>query len=112
MNRSRGQVLFQLILAGEGVYIDPLQGITVLIAPPVSAGRGLDLESGGKELFAVVDVGAAAKVYEIIAGPVNGYGLILGQFLNQLCLEFLVFEKLVQSSFLFRISRILFSMAL
>ena len=86
-------MLLQGLLILEGVHINPLQLFPVLVAPPVGAGYGADLEGGVHQLLGVADMGPAAQVHEVAARAVYGDLLVLRKILNQLGLELLVREQ-------------------
>ncbi len=88
------EVGLELGLIRKCIHINSLQRIALLVASPVSAGRGFDLEGRRHELLRVGDVRAAAEVHEIVAGPVDRQLLVLRQVLDELGLELLAFEEL------------------
>ena len=88
------EMSLELGLIRKCIHINSLQGITLLVASPVSAGCGFDLECGGHELLGVGDVRAAAEIHEVVAGPVDRDLLIFRQILDELRLELLVLEEL------------------
>ncbi len=86
-------VLLQRLFVRERVRVDAQQGIPVLVASPVGAGRAADLERRAHQQLGVVHVRAAAQVDVIVAGVVDRDDLVLGQVLDQFLLELLVREK-------------------
>ena len=88
------EVGLQLLLVREGVDIDALQGIPLLVAAPVGAGHGADLVGHAQQLRGIFHVGAAAQVHEVVAGVVHGDGLALGQVVDELFLIFLALEDM------------------
>ena len=88
------KVGLELGLIRKSIHINSLKRITLLVASPVSAGRGFDLERRGHQLLRVGNVRAPAEVHEIIARPVDGQLLILRQVLDELGLELLAGKKL------------------
>ena len=86
------QVILELVFVRESIQIHSLHLVSVLIASPVSAGNGLDLECDIHEELGVVDVGSAAQIYEILTGIIHGDLLIFGQILDQFRLELLILE--------------------
>ena len=91
---DKGKMRLEVRLVGERIDIDPLQLLPVLIASPVGAGDGFDLEGGAQQILGVFDMRPAAQVHEVVAGPVNGQQLVLGQILDELDLEFLAGKEL------------------
>ena len=88
------EMRFELCFVRECIDINSLQGITVRVASPVCAGCRFDLERCRHKFLRVGDMRSAAQVDKIFTCVVNRKSLILRKILNQLCLEFLIFEKL------------------
>ncbi len=88
------QELLQLCLVREGIDVDSLQLVLLLVSSPVGTGYGTDLEGHVHELLGILHMGSAAKIHIVITGIVNSDGLVRRHFLDQLCLELLSLEKL------------------
>ncbi len=79
----RLEVLLELLLGEEGRAVDALELLVVLVALPVGAGDGEELEGAGLDLARGGDVRPAAEVVEG-ALPVDGDGLVLAPLEGQL----------------------------
>ena len=90
---DQGLVGLEGLLVREGIGIDPLQGITVLIAAPVGARHAADLKGRSHELLGIGDMRAAAQIHEIISGIIDSDPLVRRQVLDQLGLELLSLEQ-------------------
>ena len=84
------QVILEPLFVHEGIDVNALQLVTVLVAAPVGTGDGLDLERRAHQLLGVLHVRAAAEVDEVIARPVDRDGLVRRKILNQFLLKLLV----------------------
>ena len=93
----------ELFLVGECIDVNTLQLLAVFVTSPVGTGHGLDLERCTEQFLRIVYVRAAAKIHEIIAGPVDRDQFVLREILDQFGLELLIleeFQRLVPAHFL------------
>ncbi len=79
------QVFSQVFFVFEGININTLKLIPVLISAPVSAGNGFDLESSAKEFLRIADMGTAAEVTEIITGEINRQFFVFRSSITNSC---------------------------
>ena len=88
-----GEMGLELGLIREGVDIDALERIALLVAAPVGTGDRLDFESGGEQFSGIAHVRSAAQVDIVIARIVQGEQFVFRQILNQFGLELLILEQ-------------------
>ena len=84
----------QSFLVREGVEIDPLELVPVLIPSPVGPGGGLDLEGRVQKLLGILHMGAATEIHEVIPCMISGDDGVLRQILDDLLLKALILKKL------------------